>query len=180
MAGSSKKLQERFFKGIASGMDQRQAAKFAGVSMKQVNEWRDIYPEFENCIEMAVDRWHRASFTKQRAEKVLQLLRDGSFRSKAAAAVGVDLDTLLAWMIEHPDFARDVEAAEAKAELEHLRNLRDKAGDDWRASAWWLERKHPDRWGKRETLNVNISSLSDEQLEEIAAGRLDPREITKE
>lgn len=48
---------------------------------------------------------------------------------------------------------------------------------DWKASAWLLERKHPDRWARRDyvkqqstTFNIDVSQLTDEQLERIAAG----------
>lgn len=185
MAGKPKKtatakLQDAFFRGIARGMTQPQAARYAGVTIRQINEWRNIYDDWQDRLEAAVEKWHRDSYDEKKAKLILQLLKAGSFRSPAARAAGVDLETLLAWMVDYPEFARDVERAEAEAEAYHVANLRDKARKDWRASLAWLERKHADRWGKSETVNVNFAALTDEQLEAIAAGDLDPREIVRE
>lgn len=43
-----------------------------------------------------------------------------------------------------------VERAEAKAEEFHLKNIKDASKKNWFASTWFLERKHPERWAKRE------------------------------
>jgi len=32
----------------------------------------------------------------------------------------------------------------------HLKNIETASTKSWFASAWFLERKHPERWGKRE------------------------------
>lgn len=42
-----------------------------------------------------------------------------------------------------------VERAEAKAEVFHLKNIETASVKNWFASAWFLERKHPERWGKQ-------------------------------
>ncbi|ACF44343.1 hypothetical protein [Pelodictyon phaeoclathratiforme] len=43
-----------------------------------------------------------------------------------------------------------VEQAEAKAEVFHLKNIETASAKSWFASAWFLERKHPERWAKWE------------------------------
>ena len=35
-------------------------------------------------------------------------------------------------------------------EVFHLKNIETASTKSWFASAWFLERKHPERWGKRE------------------------------
>ena len=44
---------------------------------------------------------------------------------------------------------------------------------NWQADAWLLERKYPDEFGRKyqvENLNVDLTKLTDEQLERIAKG----------
>ena len=56
-------------------------------------------------------------------------------------------------------FFMRLKTAEALAENTHVSNLM-KAGaagpQFWAASATYLERKHPDRWGKRDAVDINI------------------------
>ena len=70
----------------------------------------------------------------------------------------IDRRTLLNWLKrgerERAGMYRElylaVERAEAKAEVFHLKNIETASAKSWFASAWFLERKHPERWGKRE------------------------------
>lgn len=53
------------------------------------------------------------------------------------------------------EFVESVKRARAEAEAYHIRNLR-RASDDgsWQASAWWLERSFPERWGRKDRVEV--------------------------
>ena len=53
------------------------------------------------------------------------------------------------------EFSEAVKKARAEAEGAHIRNIR-KAADNgtWQASAWFLERSFPKKWGKRSTLDI--------------------------
>jgi acyl-homoserine lactone acylase PvdQ len=51
-------------------------------------------------------------------------------------------------------FAVAVKRAMARAEAEDVENIKRHAAREWTASAWRLERKFPDRWGKRDQLSV--------------------------
>ena len=56
----------------------------------------------------------------------------------------------------YSEFSEAVKKARAEAEGAHLRNIR-RAADNgtWQASAWWLERSFPKKWGKRKTLDIS-------------------------
>ena len=56
----------------------------------------------------------------------------------------------------YSEFSEAVKKARAEAEGAHLRNIR-RAADNgtWQASAWWLERAFPKKWGKRSTLDLS-------------------------
>jgi len=53
------------------------------------------------------------------------------------------------------EFSEAVKKARAEAEGAHIKNIR-KAADNgvWQASAWFLERSHPKKWGKRSQLDL--------------------------
>lgn len=65
-------------------------------------------------------------------------------------------------------FFKSIKEAEAKAEMRHLQNILKSANDGtWQASAWYLERKHKDRWSIKQehqhSGNVKIKvGLSDD------------------
>ncbi len=89
---------------------------------------------------------------------IVDALGAGHYREVACKLAGIDRRTLLNWLKrgerERSGLYRDlylaVDKAEAKAEVFHLKNIETASVKNWFASAWFLERKHPERWGKRE------------------------------
>ena len=55
----------------------------------------------------------------------------------------------------YSEFSEAVKKARAEAEGAHIRNIR-RASDNgvWQASAWWLERSFPKKWGKRSSVEI--------------------------
>ncbi len=58
-------------------------------------------------------------------------------------------------------FAAKLLQGEAASELNHMRNLHNAAKDEkhWRASVWWLERRSPDRFGRRAAGAISQDTL---------------------
>lgn len=94
--------------------------------------------------------------TPERADDLVVLLAARVPVEVAARSVNVSRRTLDRWL-RRSDLRARVEQAraagpqatdalfEARAVVLILRA----AQTDWRASAWWLERKHPERWAAR-------------------------------
>ena len=99
-----------------------------------------------------------AKITAEIIESISDALVAGHYREVACKLAGIDRKTLLNWLKrgerERSGLYRDlylaVDKAEAKAEVFHLKNIETVSVKNWFASAWFLERKHPERWGKRE------------------------------
>lgn len=66
-------------------------------------------------------------------------------------------------------FFHRLKTAEALAEVQHVANISvaGKLPQFWAASATYLERKYPDRWGKRDAVDVNVQ-VGIEKLQQLA------------
>lgn len=143
--------------------------------------------------------------TPELTVKICDMLRAGNYLETAAAYAGVDKATLHRWLkrgraemdrvegsigkakirkAEQPfvDFCNSVEKALSEGEVRDLIIISNAAKTDWKAAAWKLERKFPDKWGRKERVeanlhhsgkdggpikheqNINLAKLSDEEL----------------
>lgn len=92
---------------------------------------------------------------------ILAHLRAGNYLETAAQAAGVDKTTLYDWLKKgaagrapYATFSHAVVDAQAQAEARDLQRMDDHGRLNWQAVAWRLERRHPDRWARRERLDV--------------------------
>ena len=112
--------------------------------------------------------------TEELTEKLFQYISEGNYLDTACRLAGVDYSTMRRWVQRgekegkgiYYDFGEMLKIAEAQAEAKRV-SLILKAGefDDWKANAWYLERKYPERWAKKTTLDANIKSEHVERQE---------------
>ena len=101
-------------------------------------------------------------------------LKLGYYQEDAAVMAGIGVSTFYKWMKEaraleegekEPETPNDellielieaVKKSRAESEGAHIRNIR-RASDNgiWQASAWFLERSHPKKWGRRSALELS-------------------------
>jgi transposase len=111
-------------------------------------------------------------FTKGTQRAIVEALKAGEYAKVAAEAQGVDESTYYRWLqrgeaaakaadngkpvdakeLGYADFLVKVRRAEAEAEQAALRRVQ--GSEDWRATAWFLERRYPGRWAKRQNVDV--------------------------
>lgn len=109
---------------------------------------------------MPVQRKRQTLFTEEAQDRVVQFIRSGSYIEVAAAAAGIARRTYYLWM-ERGDpagsepanapyraFRGRVEQALAEGEARNVAVIASAANDNWQASAWLLERRHPQRWAR--------------------------------
>ena len=110
---------------------------------------------------------------------LLAAIQEGSYLETACKLAGLSKVTVYDWIKRgetgeepHATFLNALQKAEAQAEHEMVRAVR-KAGQKeafWAAAATHLERRHPDRWGKRQTDNstpaivVNVHQVGDGEV----------------
>lgn len=102
---------------------------------------------------------------QEKAARCLQALRGGNFRNVACDWAGIAESSFREWMAEGEkgapqssvDFRRQVLEAEKAAEIRAVALVMKAAENDPRHAEWWLERKHPDRWGRKDRLQAEVS-----------------------
>lgn len=112
-------------------------------------------------------------FTPERRKTIVEAIREGNYGQQAASAARVSTHALRAWLhkgevaalkleegedlepdeAEFAQFFYDCMEADAEAESAAVREVR-QAGEsgNWIASMTYLERRHPERWKRRDAV----------------------------
>lgn len=94
----------------------------------------------------------RSKYTPETVERILQAVRVGSTDEHAAEYGGVDGSTFYRWLNSKSEFCDAVTRAKAEARTQSLARIRKAGADgDWRADAWFLERRYPQDYGRNVT-----------------------------
>lgn len=101
----------------------------------------------------------RTKYTRDMCKRICSLIAGGNYITRACEAVGIHPDTHYEWMKKHTDYAEEIKKAEALSELWHVDNIKKASARSWQASAWYLERRYPERWGRQIILQNNESKL---------------------
>jgi hypothetical protein len=104
-------------------------------------------------------------------EAILRGVRLGLHADRAAMAAGVKPSTMRMHKKANPEFLTAIKEAEAVAERGFLSRIIQHSQRHWTAAAWMLERRFPDRWSKREHVEVSTRGEAKQLLEDLAAIR---------
>lgn len=113
---------------------------------------------------------HRRSKKTPALEKaLLDALRVGATRSAACGHVDIDTAQFYRWLEKDAAFRSGVARAEAEAELRFTAPIMQAASaGDWRAGAFWLERRRREDWHEEQKLalsaEIDIGRLMRESL----------------
>ncbi len=117
--------------------------------------------------------------TPEVTDKIITALRAGNYIETAAAYAGICRAALYEWLRlgarggseVHEKFAADVEEALAFSEVRDVAVIAKASTEQWQAAAWRLERRHPDKWGRRE--RVAISNDPDPESPDTGTGLME-------
>lgn len=107
--------------------------------------------------------------------RIVNAIAGGNYNVVAAQYAGISQTTFYRWLEEGErarsgakrEFWEAIRAAEAQAEVRNVLLVEAAAATEWRAAAWMLERKHFERWGRKEQTQ-HSGSIQLEGLGEIA------------
>jgi hypothetical protein len=157
---------------IANGAYITTACQFAGISSTSYATWR----------QRGETEMERVRALGENPDEILRSVAyDDGGRSLTTEAL-MNLDAPAPFTDDEWNyvvFLLHTERANASAEIRNLTIIQNAASDgQWQAGAWILERKHPERWGRRERINlegpqngspVQVASVSVDELEQKLA-----------
>jgi hypothetical protein len=105
---------------------------------------------------------NKKKFTPELGNKICALVRAGNYVETAMVASGITRQTLMRWLRagkageskELVEFNERYSKACAESEALFLGVIQKSAAEHWQAAAWILERRFPEKWGKRERVDV--------------------------
>jgi transposase len=127
----------------------------------------------------------RSKHTVPKGDKICELVGHGVTIEAAAQSEGVSKKTVYNWRNagrkgdpKFVEFAAALDAALAKAEVVQTLNVIKMGAKDWKAAAWWLERRNPEVYGESSKV-VHRVKLELEGLLDVAQQVLDPDSYQK-
>jgi hypothetical protein len=123
------------------------------------------------------------ALTPEVQQAIIVSLTKGNYLNTACESSGVTRWTFYHWKNRfdegdpdaqiYADFFNSIKRASAIGEALALERLQT-GSTGWQAYAWFLERRFPARWGRKDQLTVkgkDVKKLTDEELEAIAEGK---------
>jgi transposase len=129
-----------------------------------------------------------SKFTQRRRTAIIRKIREGSYIEVAARSNGIAPKTFYEWMKrgeaegaeehdpEYHEFANAVRDAEAAGEAKAAKQILEQGKADAKHLQWWLERKYPERWGRREAVDVTSKGQPLRTIEVVRTIREDEAE----
>lgn len=113
-----------------------------------------------------------SKFTPEIKKKLLDAIRAGNYYEPACAYAGIDYSTFRNWMKKGEkakkgvflEFFQEVRQAEAEAEARMVLLWQKQMPENWPAIRDFLERRYPERWGRR-SVDVSMKQEVSGQVE---------------
>lgn len=127
----------------------------------------------------------KIALTQEVIDKVYEVLLEGNYANVACELAGICETSYYKYIREakkdedagiesiYTKFAQTIKKAEAEAEKKYLETIKKASINTWQAAAWYLERKHRQKWATRTEIEHSgdvgvriIDDIGDEEDEE--------------
>lgn len=104
----------------------------------------------------------KPKLTKKLAEEAIKLVKGGASNQDVIDYLGVAESTFYAWIREPRNdaqtaLAQGLKKAETERKLWHLQRIHKAAEEgDWKASAWYLERRYPNEYARTQRITGEV------------------------
>ena len=107
-----------------------------------------------------------SKLTPERQARLVEAIASGHYYETACRLAGIAYANFRQWMIKgeaeksgkYHDLHEAITHAEAEAEDHAIQQWQQAMPTDWRAAQMFLERRHPDRWGKQEKWKAEVTA----------------------
>lgn len=98
-------------------------------------------------------------------QQISRTVAAGNYIETAAAFAGVTKETLYKWLRRgarakqglHREFVDALEKALVQSEMRDVALITAAGRESWQAAAWRLERKFPERWGRKDRVDLRLT-----------------------
>lgn len=103
-------------------------------------------------------RRRNEKISKEKIELASKLIEAGNTIQTIFGALGISKQTWYNWLHKgenaksgmYRELWEEVQKAESRAETRYVSIIAKAAPENWQAAAWWLERKYPERWARKD------------------------------
>ena len=92
--------------------------------------------------------------TTERITRIEEALEAGATLQAASAYAGIDPATLRRWRADDDALRERLERAQLRGEVTLVKFLWVAAENDWRAAAWLLTHRWPNKWSEKRTITI--------------------------
>ena len=138
----------------------------------------------KNKLTIPKKNGRREKISESIIDTIAMAVRGGNYIETAAALAGVHKDTLYDWLKKeergglYKKFSDSIKKALAESEARDVLIIGEAGKTQWQASAWRLERRFYEKWGRKDkieakiegaikTSNYDLSKLTTEQLSQL-------------
>ena len=97
---------------------------------------------------------NNGKYSEGKVTEICDYIESGLTAKDAAMLAGITEETYYSWKKTKPEFSESVKKAELELKKKTVKGVLNAGDKDWRANAWWLERKYTDEF----YLNKNESA----------------------
>jgi len=122
-----------------------------------------------------------AKYSKEMVNKLVEAIDEGKGRVGACKYAGISYDTFSIWMKDEnkSELSEAIKKAEDKFNVSidqiAVMSIVSAMKKNWTAAAWWLERKHPETFGKKmimagdkdNPISLNIKGLVGDSIGKV-------------
>ena len=109
-------------------------------------------------VNSSITRARKTRYNKEIQAAICEGLEMGISIRAVCGAVKIDEKTFYNWKDKHPEFKEAVDGVRPKLECKWLNVIEAAAlSGDWKAAAWFLQKRYSDAYGERKEVDVNVN-----------------------